>query len=147
MKDHYRHTVTSEQMAEQCYRDALALMKDHGWCTVEIKAGGRSLPQNALYWEWMTYIADHINKRNSSDFNKDDLHDRMRHDFLGYNAPRQIGSTTVKERLKTTTELTTGEMYHYMSQIDAWAASVGILLPRPEDCQYEKLKRKENGQD
>lgn len=147
MKDSIKSTITSEQSAQQAYRDIVAMMNEYGYCTIDIKAGGRSLSQNALYWEWLTEIAGYINEKNHSDFNKDDLHDRMRHDFLGYEKPKKIGSAEIRERLKTTTNLTTGEMFHFMQQIDAWAVSIGLYLPRPEDCQYEKLKRKQDGQE
>tara|TARA_R110000787_G_C13201087_1_gene424047 strand:- start:199 stop:645 length:447 start_codon:yes stop_codon:yes gene_type:complete len=143
MKDVIKHTVTSSAAAKQCYRDAVQMMDDHGYCTVEIKAGGRSLSQNALYWEWMNHLSEYINDKKGSEFSKDDLHDRMRHEYLGYYPPKKIGTVELRERLKTTTNLTTGEMYHYMAQIDAWAANaIGCLLPRPEDSQYAKLKKK-----
>lgn len=139
VKDSIKHTVTSQVAAEQCYRDAVAMMEEHGWCTVEIKAGGRSLSQNALYWEWMSVLADSINEKKKSDFSKDEIHDWMRHTFLGYEEVKQIGKVEIKPQLKTTTKLTSGEMFFYMQQIDAWAADCQIFLPRPEDCQYEKL--------
>jgi len=147
MKDSVKITVTSEAAAEQAHRDIIKSMNDHGYCVVTVKAGSRSLSQNDLYWEWMTVLADEINAKKKSDFSKDEVHDWMRHNFLGYEDPKQIGRVEIKPQLKTTTRLTVGEMYHYMSQIDAWSADCGIYLPRPSDCQYEKVKVKhESGQ-
>ena len=147
MIDSFKQTVTSEQAARQAYRDIIVMVEAHGYCVVTIKAGSRSLPQNDLYWEWMTHIADAINAQKKSDFSKEEVHDWMLHNFLGYEDAQQIGRVEIKPQLKTTTKLTVGEMHFYMSQVDAWAADCGIYLPRPEDCQYEKVKGKQNGTD
>ena len=142
MPDHIKHTVTSEQMALQCHRDTIAMMKDHGYCVVEIKAGSRSLSQNALYWEWITCITDFINQKNKTDFKIDEIHMRMKHDFLGYTSETKIGSSTIPPQLKSTTKLTKGEMFHYMLQIEAYWVGLGLLLPRPEDSVYAFLRHK-----
>ena len=144
MKDSIKHTLTSSQSAEQCHRDISAMIKEHGWVVVQLTAGGRSLSQNALYWTWLNDITVFINEKNKTDFKINEMHLRIKHDFLGYDKPKKVGSVEVKERLKSSTRLTTGEMYYFMSQIDAWAAGFGLLLSRPEDCQYEKLKIKQN---
>ena len=145
MTDHFKMTVTSEPAAEQCLRDLQQMVESYGYVTVEVKAGKRSKSQNDLYWEWLSYLSEYINSKKGTDVSKDDMHDYMRHKYLGYDAPKKIGSVEVRERLKTTTQLTTGEMFHYMSEIDAYAASIGLMLPRPDDCQYERNRRKQDG--
>lgn len=146
MKDKITHTVTSTQMADQCTRDIIEMMEAHGWVEVEIKAGSRSIPQNRTYWMWLQEIADFINLRNKTDFNADDMHDRMRHDFLGYTASRKVGSVEIKPQLLSTTDLTKGEMFHYMNQIDAYCAErLGLLLTTPSDSMYAKMKEQHEG--
>lgn len=142
MPDHIKHTVTSEQMALQCHRDVMAMMTDHGYCVVEIKAGSRSLSQNALYWQWITEITSFINEKNGADFTIDEIHMRMKHDFLGYTAEKQVGSSTIPPQLKSTTKLTKGEMFHYMLQLESHWAQFGLLLTRPEDSVYAFLRHK-----
>ena len=67
---------------------------------------------------------------------------RMKHDFLGYTAEKQVGSSTIPPQLKSTAKLTKGEMFHYMSQLDAHWAQFGLLLTRPEDSVYAQMRAK-----
>lgn len=148
MSDSLKHTITSEQAAQQAYGDTVQMMQEHGYCTVTIKAGSRSLSQNDLYWMWLDEMCEHVKEKLGAEYSKEEMHDSMRHAFLGYDEPRTIGKITVKPQLKSTTKLTVGEMYFYMNKIDMYAAqSLGLYLTRPSDCQYEKLKRKEDGQE
>lgn len=142
MPDHIKHTVTSEQMALQCHRDVMAMMKDHGYCVVEIKSGSRSLNQNALYWQWITEITDYVNQKNKTDFKTDEIHMRMKHDFLGYTSETQVGSSTIPPQLKSTAKLSRTEMFYYMLKLEVHWASLGLLLPRPEDSVYAQLREK-----
>ena len=98
----------------------------------------RSLSANALYWPWMNALAKHVSTPAGS-FTKDDMHDICRHKFLGYrsNGKRLKDGSRIPEQLKSTTELTKTEFCYYMTQVDAWAASLGCLLPRPDDCEYQ----------
>lgn len=98
----------------------------------------RSLPQNNLYWEWCTQMAKHFSRKGGS-FVKEDMHDLMRHTFLGYET-KMIGKTKLEPQLKSTTKLDKHEMSEYMMKIEAWAADHGCLLPRPEDNEYTKYR-------
>lgn len=97
----------------------------------------RSSPSNALYWSWLTELAKYFSK--AKPFTKDDMHDLMRHQFLGYQ-DKVIGSTIIGHQLKTTTGLKVSEMHVYMLQIDIWATEQGCYLPRPEDSDYAKYR-------
>ena len=99
----------------------------------------RSLDQNALMWAWLTHMAKHFSSK-AGTFTQDDMHDLMRHKFLGYDE-RKIGNTELPPQLKSTTKQNVGEMHHYLSQIDMWAATCGCLLPRPEDSIYDQMCR------
>lgn len=99
----------------------------------------RSLNANALYWQWLTIMAEHFS-RGGQLFTKDDMHDLMRHQFLGY-VDRKIGRTEISQQLASTANLDTSQMHAYMSKIDAWAADHGCLLPRPEDSTYSEWQR------
>lgn len=99
----------------------------------------RSLPQNALMWQWLTKLASKFSNGMES-YSKEDMHDLMRHKFLGYETVT-IGNTELKDRLISTTSLDTGAMFEYMQKVDAWAVAHGVFLPRPQDCEYEQLLR------
>lgn len=134
----------SKQAAQQAYQDIMHMVEGHGYCVVTIRAGGRSLEQNALYWVWTQEIADKINKHNGTDFSRDEVHTKMKAMFLGYTDPQQIGSTTITPQLRSTSKLTKGEMFHYMRQVETWAIENGIALSHPEDNEYYRTKAKQD---
>lgn len=102
--------------------------------TIETIKPHRSLSANALYWAWLDALAKHFS-RGGNKFDKDAMHDLMRHKFLGYE-DKTVGKTVISQQLKSTADLTSSGMCEYMQQIDAWAADHGCLLPRPEDNEY-----------
>jgi hypothetical protein len=97
---------------------------------VEIKLfrNTRSNRQNALYWEWLTIIANDLG------YFKDDLHDEIREKFLPVEEYEILGVR--KKRLTSTAKLDVLEMSNYMRQIEIFFASeYGIVLPVPlDDC-------------
>lgn len=93
----------------------------------------RSLDQNSLYWLWLRKMAKHFSKRET--FTDEDMHDLMRHQFLGYE-DKQISKTKIVSQLKSTTKLNVKEMSEYMLKVESWAAQNGCLLPRPEDQDH-----------
>lgn len=141
MADSFKRLVSSEQGISQCLNEMYQMLEEHGFLSVEIKRGHRSVSQNSLYWMWLKDIADYINKAHGSDFTAEEMHTRMKHDFLGYHPERKIGGKLIPMQLKSTKKLTKGEMHHYLRQIDQWAAGIGLLLPHPEDSQYEQLAK------
>ena len=92
----------------------------------------------------MATLAESFNSRSKEEqWSKDDMHDLMRHKFLGYES-KTIGKTELKDILRSTTKLDKGEMHHYMTQIDVWGTEVGVYLPHPEDSEYMKLMERQN---
>lgn len=142
MNDSIKRIVSSEPGIAQCLRDMRQMLEEHGYMNFEIKRGNRSLSQNALYWMWMKEIADFINSRKGTDFSTDEIHTKMKVDFLGFDEARMIGSTQVPQQVKSTKKLTKSEMFVFMQQIEAWAAGVGLHLTRPDDSQYNQLRIK-----
>ena len=104
----------------------------------------RSLPQNNLYWEWMTQMALFFGGKGATNIkgekiNSEDMHDLMRHNYLGY-VEKQVGKTKLAPQLRSTTELTKAEMSEYMLKVEVWAAENRCLLPRPEDNEYTQYR-------
>lgn len=102
----------------------------------------RTVSANNLYWDWLGQMAQHFSRK-AGPFGKDDIHDLMRHKFLGYQPARIIGRTEIPAKLRSTTDLSKGEMCHYMSQIDAWSADHGCLLQRGEDNEYDEWAKRQ----
>jgi hypothetical protein len=141
--DHRKYAITHEAALDGMHEELKTMLERNGWLKIEVTAGNRSLSQNALYWQWMTVIADSINKRNKTDFKPNEIHIRMKHQFLGYDLGKKIGNIEIPPQLLSTSNLTKGQMFHYMDQIDAYCAELGILLPVPADSVYNELREKD----
>ncbi len=141
-----KYTVTSTQMLDQVYQDALRGIEDHGFIKLEWKAGSnRSINQNDLYWMWLGEIVDQTNARldeGTTSFIKEEMHEWLCEEFLGYET-RTVGRKEITT-LRGTSKLLKGEMYFYMQQVDAFAHSKGFKLTIPDDSEYMKLKEREN---
>lgn len=91
----------------------------------------RSQKQNSLYWKWISQLADEIG------YTKDQMHDIMRDQHLGYRTTEAKNKTI--EVLRSTTELSVEEMKEYLNAIDMMSAEYGIMLERPEDLYYDSM--------
>ena len=145
MKDSEKFVITHGTALDLAVNVMHRMLRENGWLKIECKAGNRTLSQNALYWVWMTEIADFINEKNGTDFTKDELHIRMKHEFLGYDDPKTIGTVQIPSQLKSTERLSKTDMFTYMLTIDTHWANLGLMLSRPEDSVYAQLKRKNEG--
>lgn len=145
MNDHEKFVVTSQQMLENMIEQIASMWVDHGWINVEVKAGNRTLSQNSLYWMWIDQATSWINDKKGTDFKTEEIHDRMKHQFLGYTDEKQIGDVTIRPQLKSTAKLTKGEMFHYMSQVDAYWTQLGLFLVTPDDSVYAQIRKRHEG--
>ena len=98
----------------------------------------RTRSQNNLYWMWLEEMANFYS-RPMKQYDQEDMHDLMRHQFLGYD-DKTIGSTTVKRQLKRTKKLSKEAMSEYMTQIEAWNTEHGLLLTIPSMNEYFKYR-------
>lgn len=98
----------------------------------------RSLPQNNLYWKWLGAMAKHFS-RTAPPFDSEQMHDLCRFKFLGVEN-RLIGTTEIKGQLVSTKSLDTHGMSEYMTQVEAWAAEHGCLLPSLACKEYETYR-------
>lgn len=112
-------------------------------CKVKVGPDSRTLSQNALYWQWLGDMAKFFTDRGYP-LTKEDAHDLMRHQFLGYKA-KKLGNTEIKPQLRSTKELDRADMAQYMTLVDQWAADKGCLLPKPEDSEYVKYMQESGG--
>lgn len=118
------------------------LEKDVWPLALEIKKyrNKRSLNQNALFWMWCAEARDYFNKKKTPQpLSKDDMHDLFCHLFLGYE-DLVVGNTEIKNKLRGTSKLDTGEMFHFMEKIEAWCVEKGLLLTVPVVSEYWELK-------
>ncbi len=138
MSAQYWRAQTTEQL-RQCFNFLEQSLPTRGLrITWEEWRDKRSLNANNLYWQWLTVMSEHFS-RGGKKFSKDDMHDLMRHQFLGY-TDKVVGNTVIAQQLASTASLDVSQMCHYMTKIDAWAADHGCLLPHPADSEYAKYR-------
>ena len=109
----------------------------------------RSLNQNALSHVWYSEISDWLIRRGKDFASPEWVKDAMKHTYLGYVEREMVdvvtGQTTVIRSLRHTSDLDTGDMHFYLTQVEGWALSLGCKLTVPADSEYMNLKEKQNG--
>ena len=159
MKDSERFVITHEGALDNAYQVMKHMLSENGWLKIECKAGNRTLSQNALYWVWMAQLAAEFDGKKVTYYDEElkkevteimevkptDMHERMKHEFLGYDDPKRIGKTVIPSQLKSTAKLSKGDMFAYMERIDMFWAERGVLLVTPDDSVYAQLKAKNEG--
>ena len=107
----------------------------------------RSLSQNSLSHVWYAEISAYLIKRGKSFASPEWVKDAMKHTYLGY-ADREMvdvvtGAKTTVSRLRHTSDLDTGDMHFYLTRVEGWAREIGCNLTIPNDCEYRKLREKQ----
>jgi hypothetical protein len=100
----------------------------------------RSLSQNSLYWKWMAELSSQA-KVNGKKFSGEIWAEF----FKKYYCPSKSVEMPLGESstTKTTTNLDTGEMHHYLNNIQAWCMREGYSLTIPSDSEYQQLLDKQ----
>lgn len=100
----------------------------------------RSLSQNSLYWKWMAELSSQA-KVNGKTFSGEIWAEF----FKKYYCPSKSVEMPLGESstTKTTTNLDTGEMHHYLNNIQAWCMREGYSLTIPSDSEYQQLLDKQ----
>lgn len=102
---------------------------------IALKREVRSIPQNRLYWLYVTCIADETGN------SKEDIHNHLKQTFLKVEDVI-IGNASIAKTISTT-KLNTSMMANYINQIVVWASSeCGIILPDPADYVWEQFYEK-----
>ena len=103
---------------------------------IKLKRDRRTIDQNSLYWLWLKCIM------NETGQHKDDLHEYFKKRFLGVETHKiELASVIYSfDVAKSTTKLDTKEMKYYLDRVQQFANSeLGIILPNPEDLQWEEF--------
>lgn len=99
---------------------------------ITLKREKRTLSQNALYWLWITCIADETGNE------KDILHDEFGKLYLPKRSGNFFGEHV--EKAVSTTSLDTKQFTEYLNKIQVFVTSeLGIILPNPEDLAFESF--------
>jgi len=145
MRDSEKFVITHGTALDNATHIMRQMLEDNGWLKVHVTAGNRSLDQNSLYWVWIAQITEFVNEKKGTDFSTNEMHEWMKHSFLGYDDPKVIGKVEIPAQLKSTAKLSKSEMFAYMDRIDIYWAQLGCLLVTPDDSVYAELKTKHEG--
>lgn len=145
MRDSEKFVITHGTALDNATHIMRQMLEDNGWLKVHVTAGNRSLDQNSLYWVWIAQITEFVNEKKGTDFSTNEMHEWMKHSFLGYDDPKVIGKVEIPAQLKSTAKLSKSEMFAYMDRIDIYWAQLGCLLVTPDDSVYAEIKAKHEG--
>lgn len=127
-------------------------MLELGPVSVQLKSSTkRSLSQNNMSWKWYDEISKWLLSKGDqySYATPQWVHDAMCHTFLGYEDVVMVDvvtkERTTTSRLKGTSGLDVGQFKLYLDLVYAWCLEKGLMLTIPEDCEYQKLTKQENG--
>lgn len=108
----------------------------------------RSIDQNSLSHMWYSEIAEQASKRDGDyTFTLDEVKKKLKETFLGYEKVETkdliTGEEKVEQRLRKTSELDTGDMHFYLSQVEVWAIDRGFKVTIPRKSEYNELKNRQ----
>lgn len=119
-------------------------------CKVRLTKTKATLSQQALAHIWYGEIAVFFISAGKSHFasglpiNKDSIKNNLKRTFLGTETIRSTNMLTGEiietQEVRHTSGLDTGEMAHFMKQVEAWAMDNGIPLSYPEDSEYMQYR-------
>ena len=121
---------------------------------VQVKLSGkkaRSLSQNSMFHMWCGEISGWLISSGREFATPDWCKRAMKHTFLGYEDVLDTdvisGISTRRSELRHTSKLDVGDMKLFMDQVYHWCLEKELLLTIPEDCEYDRLRKMENGLD
>jgi len=121
--------ITDEWRRRNCC-EAVSSITEYGKYSVEIKPykKNRSKAQNRLMWQM--YNAIDIQTSTPAD----EIHEQMKVSVLGVDKRIVSGQPLIIP--KSTTNLNTKEMTHFLQAIEALAKDLGVRLPTNDEYNY-----------
>ncbi|HGL4530283.1 YbcN family protein [Enterobacter roggenkampii] len=107
----------------------------------------RSLSQNALSHRWYTEISEYLIKSGRTDATPAWVKRNLKKTYLGYEEVEYTdfvtGIKTIELELRHTSDLDTGDMHHFMCQVEGWCAQFGLVLTIPKSSEFQVLRDKQ----
>jgi hypothetical protein len=115
---------------QEAFQKHLNTLKGEVAVTVERRKKNRTLPQNALYWLWLTYLEDATGQ------DKEDFHNffKKRHLVRLVKFKGKAGKEITEKIVGSTTELDSFAFTEYLEKVQVEASELfGVNLPSPDD--------------
>ena len=107
----------------------------------------RSLSQNSLLHLWLGEISEYLVKSGRTDATPAWVKRNLKKTYLGYEEVEYTdfvtGTKTSELELRHTSDLDTGDMHHFMCQVEGWCAQFGLALTIPSNCEFQQLRDKQ----
>ncbi len=117
----------------QCYRLQLKPWREK-----------RSIPQNSTLHMWFGEISEYLIRSGRTDATPDWVKRNLKKTYLGCVEVTYTdfitGTRETTWEPHHTSDLDTGEMHHFMTQVEAWCAQFGLSLTIPFGCEYQQLR-------
>jgi len=109
----------------------------------------RTLSQNAMFHAWMAELSRFLIRHGRSQCSPEWCKDAMKFTFLGFEEKTfvdvETGAQIVRESLRHTSKLRTGEMFSFMTKVQGWCLDIGCFLTVSEQSEYFNNMRKQEG--
>ncbi len=115
---------------EDIWERHLKSLKGEVFITCETKKRNRTLPQNALYWLWLSYLQDETGQP------KEDFHDYFKKKYLIriVELKNKEGKKITEKVVGSTSTLNSFDFTQYLENVQMEAAQYfGVNLPSPDD--------------
>jgi len=107
----------------------------------------RTLSQNAMFHAWMGELSRYLILHGRPYCTPAWCKDAMKYTFLGFEETTYTDVTTgaqiVRETLRHTSKLRVGEMFQFMTKVQAWCLDIGCFVRVPVNSEYFALKRQQ----
>ena len=105
----------------------------------------RSLSQNSLSHVWYKEISDYLIKSGRTDATPAWVKRNLKKTYLGYEGGHTISSPvqTIELERRHTSDLDTGDMHHFMCQVEGSCAQFGLVLTIPQSSEFQVLRDKQ----
>jgi hypothetical protein len=115
-----------------------ALFKEGKFADVKEGKERRSIPQNDLYWFWLTFLE----KESETGYTKDEFHNLFKWEFLTEFFGRIVLNHKTWEYniSPTTTSMNAAQFTEYLEKVERFAnTELNVTLPHPEDLGFAEL--------
>lgn len=109
----------------------------------------RSIPQNSLSHMWYAEISEYLIRSGRTDATPEWVKRNLKKTYLGSVEVEYVdfvtGEKTTTWEPRHTSDLDTGDMHHYLCQVEGWCAQFGLVLTIPENSEFMQLRRQQDG--
>jgi hypothetical protein len=112
----------------------------------------RTLSQNALLHVWFRCIYRYLKDNNLHLYDEDGEIIDYDEDYIKLIILNKfptiktmsVGNNDPITLNLSTSQMSVGEKHHFMDNVFKWCMQIGLMLPTPNDCEYNKLQDKQN---